>query len=603
MSSRAPDDAQVRQLQSIQAALSAGRAHEVVAQARQLAIRLSGFAPAQHLLALCLKSSGELMAARAAFETATRLAPTDAKIRGNLANTLAALGSRHEAIAQYETALRLDPSMADVWLNLGLTALDAHDVERSRTALERSIALSPRASRAWQALGALYRQVDDPQRAVHALEKAISLHPDDGRSWLALSVAQRLAGDPQQALESSLRARACGTTGPELLDATSAAQLDLGEIDAARSTVERLVTEAPQYAAGHVMRCEILWEHDETGELALAELGRHALNEPRQLALQQAYAQFNNARRRYAVTANHLAAVRREHDDPTLVALHADALLGLGELDAAYGLYADSVAFSAHPVWRRGHVRQLLRAGAPDEARGIAEGALQGAPPFDQEMLAYLATAWRLLGDARAHWLCDPDILIREVHVDVDDLIDTLRATLVQLHSAKREPLRQSLRNGSQTSGALLGRPIPVIREIARRIQTATRAALAALPEDLQHPFLSRNTKNFRYAGSWSVALRSSGYHAHHYHQDGWLSSAFYVSVPDCVARATTTNDAGCLQFGVPDEALGIALPPLRTVRPEAGKLALFPSYFWHGTVPFVAGEPRVTIAFDAQPK
>jgi len=37
-------------------------------------------------------------------------------------------------------------------------------------------------------------------------------------------------------------------------------------------------------------------------------------------------------------------------------------------------------------------------------------------------------------------------------------------------------------------------------------------------------------------------------------------------------------------------------------VRPEPGHLALFPSYMWHGTVPFGGDRPRMTIAFDIAP-
>ena len=32
------------------------------------------------------------------------------------------------------------------------------------------------------------------------------------------------------------------------------------------------------------------------------------------------------------------------------------------------------------------------------------------------------------------------------------------------------------------------------------------------------------------------------------------------------------------------------------------GKLVLFPSYFWHGTVPFTSENTRLTIAFDVVP-
>jgi hypothetical protein len=39
-----------------------------------------------------------------------------------------------------------------------------------------------------------------------------------------------------------------------------------------------------------------------------------------------------------------------------------------------------------------------------------------------------------------------------------------------------------------------------------------------------------------------------------------------------------------------------------RTVRPEPGLLILFPSYFYHGTVPFEDHRHRTTIAFDVVP-
>jgi len=37
-------------------------------------------------------------------------------------------------------------------------------------------------------------------------------------------------------------------------------------------------------------------------------------------------------------------------------------------------------------------------------------------------------------------------------------------------------------------------------------------------------------------------------------------------------------------------------------VKPERGMLVLFPSYFWHGTVPFGGSDTRLTVAFDAVP-
>jgi len=38
------------------------------------------------------------------------------------------------------------------------------------------------------------------------------------------------------------------------------------------------------------------------------------------------------------------------------------------------------------------------------------------------------------------------------------------------------------------------------------------------------------------------------------------------------------------------------------SVRPSVGLLVLFPSYFWHGTVPFRSHQARLSVAFDAVP-
>src|SRR5690606_14817024 len=98
------------------------------------------------------------------------------------------------------------------------------------------------------------------------------------------------------------------------------------------------------------------------------------------------------------------------------------------------------------------------------------------------------------------------------------------------------------------------------------------------------------------FAGSWSVRLRAAGHHANHIHDEGWLSSAFYVALPDSVRDAAEGSHAGWLQLGQPLASLGLDLPPRRLVQPQPGRLALFPSYVWHGTRPFADPQPRVTI-------
>jgi hypothetical protein len=118
------------------------------------------------------------------------------------------------------------------------------------------------------------------------------------------------------------------------------------------------------------------------------------------------------------------------------------------------------------------------------------------------------------------------------------------------------------------------------------------------LDNDPQHPLGARRSGDYRVKGCWSVKLRAGGHHVNHLHPEGWLSSADYVALPPGLGEGDAR--AGWIKFGeprLPLPACGIE----RMVEPKVGRLVLFPSYMWHGTVPFAAGE-RLTIAFDVVP-
>lgn len=78
------------------------------------------------------------------------------------------------------------------------------------------------------------------------------------------------------------------------------------------------------------------------------------------------------------------------------------------------------------------------------------------------------------------------------------------------------------------------------------------------------------------------------------------MSSAYYARLPAATAAEDERHE-GWIQFGVPPEVYGLDLPPRRLVQPRPGRLVLFPSYLWHGTIPFAGGD-RLTAAFDYQP-
>jgi hypothetical protein len=109
-----------------------------------------------------------------------------------------------------------------------------------------------------------------------------------------------------------------------------------------------------------------------------------------------------------------------------------------------------------------------------------------------------------------------------------------------------------------------------------------------------------RNQGGYRFNGSWSVRLHTSGFHHNHVHPRGWISSACYIALPE--EMGIPADRGGTLTFAEPGILTTPSLPAEHEVRPEPGTLVLFPSYFWHGTVPFSGERTRLTVAFDAVP-
>ena len=92
------------------------------------------------------------------------------------------------------------------------------------------------------------------------------------------------------------------------------------------------------------------------------------------------------------------------------------------------------------------------------------------------------------------------------------------------------------------------------------------------------------------------MLLRDDGYHSSHVHPQGWISSALYFALPS--TGEDSDPHAGWLAMGEPPPGLPLRLSAIRHVEPKPAKLVLFPSWMWHGTVPFQTGE-RLTVAFD----
>ncbi|HVR81111.1 MAG TPA: tetratricopeptide repeat protein [Luteimonas sp.] len=594
--------------------LQAGQADEALAIGKRLVAQAAQAPDAYQLLGMCHAEAGNTEESEKAFLHALELAPNHPLVLVNYATMLRKTGRLDAALAALQRAVDTAPDHAKAWSELGVTALAAGHHQQALVALKRAVELQPGLVLAWHALGNASRATGDLDAAQAAFRTVIALAPEHRSAAINLGSVLRLSGRPDEAIACFEQIGKSGYDGPELADSLVGALLDDGRLDEAVQLARQVARQYPDFVPGLVTLANLLWEYGP----ALApddnpfDMFRAAIqHQPHNHALRAAFVQFLLSARSPEEALGQIRILRTHADEPVLVSMEANALEILGRTEQAGALYAQ-----LHRAWGRGvpafvnaYARHLLRAGKWDAAAQLAAEATR-ADPGNQEAWAYLATAWRLLDDPREGWLCDYDRLIAMVEIeppagftDQSNFLEALKSTLNRMHQARREPIQQSLRGGSQTPGRLFGRRDPVLVAAQSSLLRGVESWLATLPTDDRHPFLMRKTRSVRIGGSWSVQLWSSGNHVNHIHPEGWMSSAFYVSLPPSVGSPSATgSQAGHIQFGQPPFELDLGLAPRRVIRPEAGKLALFPSYMWHGTVPFEDEQPRITVAFDMTP-
>lgn len=607
MNPRALQGAQQALAAQVQALLAQGKALQALPLARELAGRAADAPDAQLLLALSAASAGEATQAGQAFRAALALAPRHPLLLRNYAVFLQQQGQGDRALPLLQELVAACPRDAAAWQQLGRALLGQGQPAQAAAALERASSLEPGVAAHWVWLGNAQRERGGLHEAQQAFSRALACEPGHGLAWLNLGATLRLLGQPGEALRCYERAAAHGAAGPELGHAACGALLDLGRTAEALATAEALVRQHPGFVPGQVSLAEMRWQHQPematgSGGDFLADLAQAAASQPGHEELHLAWAGLLAAAQRHDEALAVVQGLRQRADTPRAQRSAADLLQGMGRLEQARAAYAhllQQAGAQAPGGLLNAAATNLLTLHEASPAAALAEQALQRAPQ-DQEAWALLGTAWRLLGDARAAWLFDTDRLVAYLPLEQAGAPlpwAALQQRLHALHTARQQPTQQSLRHGTQTSGALFGGPDPVLAQFAQALLQRVQAWLASLPADPAHPLLQRRGGPLRFAGSWSVRLRSGGHHVNHIHHEGLLSSALHVQVPPAVGA----GQAGCLSLGEPPQQWNLGLPALRVIQPQAGHLALFPSYLWHGTLPFEDEAPRLSVAFDLQ--
>ena len=558
---------------------------------------------ARRLLGLALRGQGDLGGAEYEFRDALTL-ERRADLFEALAATLEMGGFRSHAEDAYRQALAIDPIFGRAAVGLSELLLNENRPVEALAAVSSAAARPDADIHVLSAYALTLKALGRFDEAIEIYRRAVQITP---RSAVAEHNLAAALGDAEHFAEAEAAARrafAKGLDAPQTWLALARAlqgQDRFAEADQAfRQTIRRL----PDDPGAHADLAQLIWMRTEDAaaacEAVSAAIAAHPANTRLKAAKAKVLEYAGEFEAAYGVLSE---AIAGQGGDP---ALHVQAshLIARSDPDRALAHAERAMALAPDVLESLNALCLANLAAGRAQAAADQAGVLRARAPLDQQAVALQATAWRLLGDPRYEELYDYQAMVRDWTIDTPPGWSSLEAFLADLalslerrHPLRTHPVGQSLRQGTQTQQRLDRSGDPVIRAFFQAIDGPIRRHMDALGAGAD-PLRARNTGAYRMEGVWSARLRPHGYHTNHLHSRGWLSSACYIALPQAVER----GHEGWLKFGQPGVPTRPALAAERFVKPAPGKLVLFPSYMWHGTVPFDGDEPRLTVAFDLLP-
>ena len=541
------------------------------------------------------------------FSRAHEIAPDNPQILNVYANALAAVGQVQTAIEKFTESILERPDVLESHINLALVAVQDGQHQLALDAVEIGLKNFPDNARLLAIRAMALRNADRISEALPVFRVAITADPNRALTHRNYAATLMAAGDTDAAAREFSEAARLGLNDRDTYVGWAAARLERGEVDAALVMYKEVIAALPfdDEAARAIARISVEYQ-------ASSDAFEHY-----RATAQKFPTNIHAWLRWIAAALSHNCFAEAQDVASKALAHFPDATALIAARLFANGMIGDSASVIGELLstvqCKDGHqygdmlCQIAIKAGDGRLAAQQAE-IMTTRKPLDQSGWAYLATAWRMLGDEREHWLCDYERLIGEQFVNpvstfsaTDCFTAKVAETLNMLHKTLAAPGDQSLRGGTQTSGSLFDRQDATIQALKQSVTAAVESYINTLPKDSQHPFLRRISNRFQFSGSWSVKLKAQGHHVPHFHGQGWISSAYYARLPDSLGTDERNTD-GWIGFGQPPSIYGTNHTPRKLVKPQEGLVVLFPSYMWHGTMPFIGDQYRLTAAFDVIP-
>lgn len=493
--------------------------------------------------------------------TETDLSPADWMLRADTARAMASAGRLREATAALVPALGSDTAPLDVVRMLGQLAQASGDLELGRRVAETLVRRQPNSAVAEHNLAARSGDLGRLSDSEAAARRALAKGGDAPETWLVL--ARALQGQ--------------------------------GRLDEAEAAFGEAIRRRPDNLVALRDLAQLVWMR--AGDVdrltqALAPLRTLAARDP-------------GAAAAFGAILRQTAGDRAGYEALESWAGPADARIEMSAGEAAAGFdlalarsrYGRAVELAPTQLAaRQGLWGAWIATGEAERAERELQAHLtrQSADPFS---LALLDMARRELGRPQALGAADYQALVRVYDLAEgmdegarDRWLSEVGVALRRLHPFETHPFDQSAKHAAQSAVDPRAVGDPAVDRLFERIE-------AAVGDYVEIMAPSGAAPAWRISGAWSIRMRAGGRHLDHVHPRGWISSAAYLDLPRAAEGA---DRQGWIRFGAGRFGM-FSQPALHWVRPEIGKLVLFPSHLWHGTEPFEGEGERLTVAFDVE--
>ena len=556
------------------------------------------------LLALAQKGLEQVKEAEESYRRSIALVPQP-HVLANLANLYRQQHRREEAESRYQEALSLDANHLPARVNYGQLLLEGKQFEAAAQQFSAALERKRDHVNAQIGLAQALQQLGDQESAMALFQEVLTSDANNATALNGLGISLKTLGYGDEAVRRLRQAHQVAPNSAEVLLNLASALAVADRPEEAVAAYEAMLVRDPDNPELHAYFNGYLGVigHADYLKSYHRALQRHP-GDPRFAApLARKYLLENRGQDAVRVLETALS----EGGEPAL--LHQElshVLREQGEFIRGLECARSAVAANRTPASERELATAIMAAGADYQEAHTLLTSLVEQFPVDQGLWALCATALRYTNNLEAYRaLVDYDkmIQVREIACQQDfanlaDFIYFIRQSLLRLHTTKQHPVEQSMLHGTQTLDDLFSRRDPAIQQLRVALGEQLTSVIAGLPAHDDHPLYGRNTGHFAFSDSWSVRLWRDGFHKNHFHSQGWLSSAFYLTVPNAVDH----GGEGWIKFGEPGFKAREPLSADYWVKPREGSLVVFPSYLWHGTEPLKTASERVTVGYDILP-